>query len=348
MRDSFEDESMPTQQKIDELKAELSKVTKYKDKQLTSRAEWGTIGFQMAGEDIEMVFSIATDLTELPLQYLTDNAIHNILNCLPAVTEQLQSIDNFDLTGDAGSNRNQISKHLRGAAERLTTEASPHIPYLAYRRGDISDNIAALNLAVAQAEELLDEARTTTEGKVEEIDGIISAARDAAASVGVATFTQEFDTEATDLKDRSRSWLFATGAFAVLTIGAAILFYRWPEVSLDAGAWETLRNVVSKAAIIAVLFTGTVWCGRIYRALMHQATINRHRALSLKTFQAFVAATDDDRIKDSVLMAATRTVFGRVPTGLVNDNGSGQESEVNFVEIGRTSSERVVEAAVDS
>ena len=339
---------MSTQGMIDELNAELRKVTEYMGKELISRAEWGAIGFQMAGEDIEMVFSIASDLTELPLQYLTDNAIQNILSCLPGVIDQLQRIDNFDLTGDAGSIRDQISKNLHNAAEQLNSHAAPHIPYLAYRRGDISDNIAALNSAVAQAEERLDEAKTTIGGKAQEIDDVISAARDAAASVGVATFTQEFDSEANDLKVRSENWLLATGAFAVLTIGAAIGFYYWPQVSPDAGAWETLRNVVSKGAIIAVLFTGTVWCGRIYRALMHQATINRHRALSLKTFQAFAAATDDDRIRDSVLMAATRTVFGRVPTGLVNESGSEQESGVNFVEIGRSPSQSVVESAGDS
>ena len=339
---------MPTQERIGELRAGLREITKYKDKKLINRPEWGAIGFENAREDIEMVFSIAADLTDLPLQYLTENAIQNIISCLPQVTEQLKNIDIYDLTvGDAGSIRDKLSHNLKSAAEQLNAVASPHIPYLAYRRGDISSNIAALNSSVAQAEGLLDKAKTTIEGKVAEIDGIISAARNAAASVGVATFTQEFDDESVDLKTRSVWWLVATALFAVLTIVAAILFYGWPEVSPDAGAWETLRNVVSKAAIIAVLFTGTVWCGRIYRALMHQATINRHRALSLKTFQAFVAATDDDRIKDSVLMAATRTVFGRVPTGLVNENGSGQDSEVNFVEIGRSSSEKIVEAAVD-
>ena len=338
---------MPTQQKIDELKAELTEVTMFKEKELISRAEWGAISFEKAREDIETVFSIATDLTELPLQYLTDSAIHNVLNCLPAVTEQLESIDNFDLTGNAGSNRDQISQNLHSAAEQLNAQASPQIPYLAYRRGDVSRNIAALNSAVVQAEELLDGARKATEGKEQEIDDIISAARDAAASVGVATFTQEFDSEATLLKKGSFWWLLATGAFAVMTVAAAILFYRWPEVPQGAGAWETLRNVVSKGAIIAVLFTGTVWCGRMYRALIHQATINRHRALSLKTFQAFVSATEDDRIKDSVLMAATRTVFGRVPTGLVDENGQGRDSEVNFVDIGRSSSERTVEVAGD-
>ena len=336
---------MPTQQNIDELKAALSEVTKYKDKQLITRAEWGAIDFGKAREDIEMVFSISTDLTELPLQYLTDNAIQNVVNSLPSVTDQLESIDSFDLSGNAESRRDQIWQDLHNAAEQLNARASPHIPYLAYRRGDISSNIAALNSAVVEAKGLLDKARSTTEGKAQEIDIIISAAREAAATVGVATFTQEFESEATQLKERSFWWLVATGAFAVMTVVAAILFYRWPEVPQGAGAWETLRNVVSKGAIIAVLFTGTVWCGRIYRALAHQATINRHRALSLKTFHAFVAATDDSRIKDSVLMAATRTVFGRVPTGLVDENGAGKDSEVNFVEIGRSSSEKVAEVA---
>ncbi len=338
---------MPTPEKINELKAELTKITQYTEENLIGRPDWGAINFEMARPDIELAISIATDLSGLPLQYLSDSAIGDIISQLPSVTQQLQNIDNFDLTGDAGARRDQISQELHDFAEQLNTFACSHIPYLAYRRGDMSSNIAALNSAVTQAEQQLDNARTTIETKTEEINAIISAARDAAASVGVATFTQEFDQEAADLKNRSLKWLWAAGIFAGLTIGTAFLFYSWPKISADAWAWETVRNVFSKIAIIAVLFTGTAWCGRIYRALTHQATINRHRALSLKTFQAFVAATDDDRIKDTVLMAATRTVFGQASTGLVNDNGSGQDSEVNFVEIGRSSSEKTLDTSVD-
>ena len=109
--------------------------------------------------------------------------------------------------------------------------------------------------------------------------------------------------------------MIAAAVFAGATIAAALLFYFWPKVSSEADLWETLRNLASKAAIIAVLFTGTVWCGRIYRALVHQATVNRHRGLSLKTFQAFVESTDDSYVKDAVLMAATRTVLVLMPTG---------------------------------
>lgn len=169
-----------------------------------------------------------------------------------------------------------------------------------------------------------------------QVDDIVQAAQDAAADIGVATFTQEFDSESSDLTSKSKAWLRATAILAVATIVAAIIFYFWPTVPSDAGPWETLRNVVSKTAVIAVLFTGTVWCGRIYRALMHQATVNRHRALSLKTFQAFAKATDDPFVRDAVLMAATRTVFGVVPTGLV-EQPTGDDTGVNFVEFGKSS-----------
>ena len=119
----------------------------------------------------------------------------------------------------------------------------------------------------------------------------------------------------------------------------------WPELSPSADGWETLRNTVSKITIIAVLFTGTVWCGRIYRALIHQATINRHRALSLKTFQAFVKATEDPRVQDAVLMAATKAVFGNVPTGLVEQSRSDQDPSVQFVEIGKSAAEKMADTA---
>ena len=73
-------------------------------------------------------------------------------------------------------------------------------------------------------------------------------------------------------------------------------------------------------------------------------TVNKHRALSLKTFEAFAKSSEDKYVKDAVLMAATRTVFGNVPTGLVEER-SNQESGVNFVEFGRAASETVADQA---
>ena len=340
---------MATEEILNGLREELKSLAAYADVELISRGEWGSINFESARADINLALSISTDLLDLPLEYLTDAAANQIVQSIPSVVEYLRVIDEFTLEGgDPGARRNDICAYLHNAVESLHANASPSIPYLAYRRGDVAENIAELNQAVNDAKGALGEAETWIGGRKDEIGEIAQAAREAAADAGVATFTAEFHGEASDLAIRSKKWLWATFGFAAATIFAAVILYYWPEVSSKNDGWATLRNVVSKATIIAVLFTGTVWCGRIYRALIHQATVNQHRALSLKTFQAFAKATDDPYIRDAVLMAATKAVFGNVPTGLVENEGN-QDSGVNFVEFGKSSAgEKVVQTATDA
>lgn len=339
---------MATESLINELKKELQSLAAYADIELISRKDdWGPINFEEARPDIDLALSMATDLLNLPLQYLIDGTAQQIVDNIPQVVARLEEINEFSLVegGDPGSRRDHLCRYLRSEVESLYTVASPSISYLAYRRGDIADNIAKLNKAVNDAEKTLAEAKESIGNRKSEIDEIIKAAREAAASTGVATFTEEFHDEALTLGTQSKSWLVATGIFAILTIGAAVGFYFWPKVSPTSDGWETLRNVASKAAIIAVLFTGTIWCGRIYRALVHQATVNKHRALSLKTFQAFVKAAEDPYVRDAVLISATKTVFGSVPTGLV-EHGSSQDSGVNVVNFEKKSSGEIVSETV--
>lgn len=86
--------------------------------------------------------------------------------------------------------------------------------------------------------------------------------------------------------------------------------------------------------VLAVLLTGTIWCGRNYRALKHLATINNHRAISIRTLQAFSSAAAQTQTKDAVLMEATRAVFGNVPTGFIGQQTSS-DSDLKVIEVAR-------------
>ena len=340
---------MATDSIVQVLQQELQTLTAYTDKELITRQEeWGPINFESARADIETSMSIAEDLSSLPLRHLTDSAASQIQRSIPGVADLLRQIDEFSLTagGEPQEIRDSICNQLHNCVEELSNSANPHIPYLALKRGDISEAVGKLNDAVSRAQISLDESETWINQRKDVIEETVKSAQEAAASVGVATFTQEFDNESADLDDRSQKWLVAAIAVGATTIGSAILFYCWPAISPEVNVWETLRNIFSKAAIIVVLFTGTIWCSRIYRALRHQATVNRHRALSLRTFQAFVRATEDPYVRDAVLMAATRTVFASVPTGFVEPDGS-QDSGVNFVEFGRTAAEKAAEGVAE-
>ena len=311
----------------------LSGILEYRDMNLVGPGTWGATNYPNACKEIERVFPIVAELLYLPIEHLPEESIISILPCINIIKNSLGTIENRSLLGDIRRNRTAMEDDVHNAVKVFYKEACTYIPYLAYRHGDENKGIAALKTAKEEAENSL----LGIEKKKEEMDAIISATKSAAADMTVNTFTHEFDSEAVALKRQSVKWLSATVVFAILTILAAVWY--WPTVSSNEGTLELLRNLIGKSVVIAVLFTGTVWCGRIYRALMHQSATNRHRALSLKTFQAFVAATNDDRVKDSVLMAAARTIFGRATTGLVSENGSEREPEVNFVDIGRPSSD---------
>lgn len=173
------------------------------------------------------------------------------------------------------------------------------------------------------------------EEKKEEVDKIVDAAREAAASAGVATFTHAFDEEAKKLTAESKWWFGGIIGCSVVTAGAVIGLYLWPVLPADANTWQIVRNAFMKVSAIAVLLNGLVWCTRMYRARSHQASVNRHRALSLQTFQAFVQATGDPRTRDAVLLAATKSIFANVSTGLVGERSSGEDPSIQIMEIGK-------------
>ena len=335
---------MLSNERIDELKKELASITEYRGDDLLTRDEWGTrITFEKAWPDIDLVLSLARDLYDLPLEFLTEEVAAQLIDLIPSAGQWLKEIDEFQITGggDPESTRDGLCVDLHQATEQLQAVAGPQIPYLAYRRGDVTERISRLESTLEQAKRVYDDAQEWVAEQRDKIQEIVRATQVAAASGGVATFTAEFAEEASRLSSGSKRWLIAAAAFGAATIAAATISYFWPSVSSEAGAWETIRNVVSKVTVIAVLFTSTVWCGRIYRALTHQATVNRHRALSLKTFQAFVKATDNDHTRDSVLIAATKAVFGAVPTGLVDQSVTAEPS-IGVVEIGKSANKGIM------
>ena len=108
----------------------------------------------------------------------------------------------------------------------------------------------------------------------------------------------------------------------------------WPEDATPTLA-GILPRLTTKLVVLAMLFTATLWCGNVCRALLHQAAVNEHRGLSVSTLQAFVAASDDPRTRDAVLLEATRAVFARAATGYVAEDGEQQGEGIRFIEIGK-------------
>lgn len=311
----------------------IEQALSFREKDLISRPEWGSITFESVEPDLKRIFTILSQLKILPLENLPDQTLNGINSKIDEIISTLDSIDSFSIEqSNPAQARDSLGTQVSSKADQFYTTATPWIPYLAYLRGDVEQNIQALTHSVQEASELVDSTRGEIKKKSNEINSIITKAREASAAAGAAVFTQDFDTEADSIRNRADKWLYAASALAATTIGLAVFIFFTAEAGLDTG--QLIQKSAARLVVLAVLFTGALWCGRVYKALLHQATVNRHRALSLQTFQAFSSAAADDTTKDAVLMEATKAVFGNVSTGLV-DREPSERSGVQVVELAK-------------
>lgn len=84
--------------------------------------------------------------------------------------------------------------------------------------------------------------------------------------------------------------------------------------------------------ILGLLFTSTVWCGRLYKAARHQSAINKHRANALRTFQACTKAASDDDARNAVLMETTKSIFAMTQSGYL-ENEAVPDGGLKIVEV---------------
>lgn len=322
------------EQPLNELKEQIEKFSAFEKEKLISRTEWGTISFEEARPDFDRIYDIVNYLKVLPLELLTINAINAIKNEIISINNLFNQINQFSIeTGNPAEQRKQFIAQVQSRADALYTQTSPWIPFLAYQKGDVSRNIEILTESIRKADKLISEAKENISKKEKEIQDIIIKAREASAAAGAAVFTEDFKRESNRLKSDAKKWLLASGVLAVITLLVAFFMWLYPEASLDKG--QIWQKMGTKLAILAILISATFWCGKIYKALMHQATINNHRALSIQTLQAFSAAVEDRTIKDAVVLEATRAVFGNVPTGYVDSSSSSGDSDIKLFEVAK-------------
>jgi hypothetical protein len=323
--------------RVKQLLTEIEAILAYKSKQLITRPDWGAMTFKNAEQDITRIFSVLDLLHVLPLDYLTDGVAERMRTAIQRLKPIFERIDKFTIEqNNATEVRNSTITELRQQTDPMMETVTPWIPFLAYQKGDISQNIEKLTSSVLEAQKVVDAAKSGMEKKAKELDQIIVKAREASAGAGAAVFTHDFQNESVSLDQKARHWLIGTGVFAFLTITIALLTWFWTIAGLDTG--QIVQKVASKLIALSVLLTATIWCGRVYKALRHQSTINRHRALALQTFQAFSAATEDPSVKNAVLLETTRSIFALHSTGFIDPGNAEAESQV--IEVAKTFAEQ--------
>jgi uncharacterized membrane protein len=297
---------------------------------LVTDSRWGTINFEMARGDLEVIFDMVRELQRLPVRIVPEGGFEPIINALTVCRDSVKGIQTFTIEQSNPSGvRDSTIANVKGAATQLLNAAAPWLPFLAYRQGDVQRNIDSMTMAAKNIQGQYDQAVADVNERRKDLDGIVLAAREASAVAGVGVFTADFAKQADDLDTEATTWLKRTAWAAIVTIVVAVLSMF---VHIGDKPSEIAQFLTSKILALVVLISATVWCGRIYKAIKHQAASNRHRSLALKTFQAFAQATEDQATRNAVLLESTRSIFAVGPSGYL-DAVEGNDSGTKVFEV---------------
>ena len=298
------------------------------------RSQWGEITFEVIKNDIETVFWIVEEIRKLPIHIIPGNVIQTSTSALVRVKDVFDDIDKFTIAqGDPSSLRDGVASNLKNLTESVMSEIGIWLPVLALRAGEIENWASRMKGTSAQTTQLLQDAEAYTQTRKNEIDEIVQAARAAAGKAGAAEFTREFREEADAVEKRSKRWLWPTGVFSACALALSVLLMFGLLGDAPANVWEAVYGLGGRVIAISVLFYAAVWSGRVVLANMHLASVNKHRAVSLQTLQAFHQATEDSAAKDAVVLEAARAVYENVPSGYIGRQTTGQGSGARTLEV---------------
>jgi len=326
--------------KREELEGNLNELASITPDSLIRKAELGTaLSFEEGLPYFKRTLKLFSDLSNSKLDGISHTALNQLNTAATQAFGEFKSIKDFSIeqhpqnTKDA---RDQLINTIRDRYDHYYQILTPHIAYSIRKGTDfeaLEKNARETLSEVFKIKEKLNEEQLKAK---KEATDILESMRKAAAEVGVSQHAIYFKEAAEEHKNASDTWFsytkwmaFSTIIFAVL---ATIAFFFYGS---DLRFEQAIQLAVAKILVFSVFYYATIWCGKNYRAYLHNYVVNKHRQNGLSTFQAFVKATEDEATKNAVLLRSTESIFGMANSGFISSD-TEQSSSSQILEIIRS------------
>ena len=268
-----------------------------------------------------IIFEKIKTLQENPdfIAELPENRRNIIESSLTSFLHCVKGIQKFNPSeGNPKNNRDSIASVINDLYEALYEHLFPYLDTFLLRKADPmgEELVKEAQAAVFEIENKKQKAKET----LQEAEKTLEVLRSVSAKIGVSKFAKVFDEQAEQNKKTAKRWLGVT----IISAAGIVYFLHSTFDQLtsvlksDIGFEVSLQIFFAKLLIFSFLSVVFYQVVKNYNANMHLYALNKHRQNSLESFQAFVESTEDPKIRDAVLIQATRAIFEAGETGYVS------------------------------
>jgi hypothetical protein len=284
------------------------------------RPELGPLAFTAETPIVLAIQANALRLEEVQLEALPSELLDLLQRSFLKIRDAFQGFKGLDPNNPSYAAQQKIE-----IVRRLQSVYNDLAPLLAtaFSISDVGFDASRRRLEelTSRLQTQADEAKAAAMASTEQLGLMVASARKTLQDIAVSKHAEVFATAATEHATSASKWLLLALAMYIATaLFGAVLFVR---AAFYMPALETSQNVqlaLAKVLVFSVLVSASVVATRVYRAQMHNETLNRHRHNALVTFEAFANAAGDETTKSAVLIQATQCIFAPQHTGFIADD----------------------------
>ena len=315
---------MSTPERVEAFAASSANLLGWQSKQdtLVSRPDrWGDRDFGESAPYFSRVFQMTRDFAGLSVDLLDDSTLEQLTNCLDALLDEFERIDQLDTVGMVNT-QEVIASNVQANHDEMLEVYKREIAWLTMFAGRMENWLAQSKNEYDQTKAIRAKAEQESSAAAQAAD----IAREKAGEAGAAEFTGGYRTRAQEAAASAKYWLIAAAtAFgvALCTTTTFLILHVLGIPAAPTTAAEVLIYLGWRLGTVGLIFAGAVWAGRLYRAHTHNSEINLHRAICLDNMRAFHASVQDQGIKDIVALEFSRAATQGMPTGFISAKADG-------------------------
>lgn len=312
------------------LNATLKEIIKIKPDSLVRKKELGTtFNFEDCKPIFERTINLFLSLNEVNLENIPGEILQNLYNIAEQALMYFQKVINFnpETVSNNVQERKKLKEDLESNYNKQFNTISPILAYTASKRVDSENMLNTTKNLISKIEN----DKESAEQFLSEIQDTYEEVRNAAAGIGVAQHAIHFKEQADEHKTKTTKWLIATCISAAFTLAWGFYLAIFYSTKITEINGQSIQFGIAKLVIFTILYTATLWIGKIYKSQWHNYIVNKHRQNALSSFETFVKATSDEQTKNAVLIQATNSIFSPQNSGFIS--GTEQSNSPQILEI---------------